>query len=207
MTNSSCAFFFSPVMARERRRHRKPSTDGVAANVMDVSVKSSPSLSCSSSPAPRAWRAVCGTLVREDPSFPDRSETLIFHCFVLTKRCPRSSLSCTESQRALLHHKIWKETMHPPHRRSSRGRHWPLLQNKVPPLLAPADNSSQRLPQSTYHCQDTPFSATWFPRINLERLLCTSSQFMRKVPHRSKRDTKTDFIAQSSAFRSKFPEC
>ena len=38
--SSSCAFFFfSPVMALERRK-RNPSTSGVAANVMDVSVRS-----------------------------------------------------------------------------------------------------------------------------------------------------------------------
>ena len=60
------------------------------------------------------------------------------------KWCTRSS-----SQPALLLHRVRKEAMHPSHRRSTRDRNWPFLQDKVPPLLvqiqAPADNQFESM--------------------------------------------------------------
>ena len=90
--------------------------------------------------------------------------------------------------------------MHPLHRRTTRGRNWPLLQDKVPPLLVKrlqTTNSSQCLPQSTYHCQDTVLGNV-APTDQLEEIV--ENFFTIRENHQ-------DFFAQSSAFRGKFPEC
>ena len=133
MTNSSCAFcFFSPLMALEKmsksrnewsRRERHGCVRQVHLCLRLLRHE------------PRAGEGTfCVILVREDLSCPDRGETLIF-LFRAHRACTRSSLSRTESQPDLLLHTVWKEAMHPLHRRGTRRRKWPFLQDKVPPLL------------------------------------------------------------------------
>ena len=68
-----------------REGKRNPSTGGVAAKVIDVSVRSIfvVFVSCATSLARMKGRFRV-TLVREDPSCSD-CETLLFHCFVFTR--------------------------------------------------------------------------------------------------------------------------
>ena len=207
MTNSSCAFcLFSPVIALERGK-RNPSTGGVAANVIDVSVKSIFVVffvSCATSLARMKGRSVSPLFVKTH-RVPIEVRHLALSRFRAHRGCTRSSLSCTRSQAALLLHTVWKEAMHLSHRRSTRDRNWPSLQNTVLPLLVqiqtPANSQFESMLASTHVALPrTQFSAMWFPRIH-------SSQFVRKVLHQSTRDTITDFIAQSFAFRGKCPEC
>ena len=143
MTISSCAFFFlSPVMALEGRKRNgvgRWSRRERHGCVRQLHLCRLLRLLCHESGADsRTFRV---TLVREDPSCPDRVRPY--------KGCTRSFLSCTGSQPALPLHTVWKNATHPSHRRSTRGRNWPFLQDRVPPLLVqiqvPADNQSETM--------------------------------------------------------------
>ena len=108
-------------------------------NVVSVSVRSIFVVffvSCATSLARMKGRSVSPLFVK-------------IHGFVLTGGVHVHLSPCTESQPAWLLHTVWKEAMHPLHRRSTRGRNWPFLQDKVPPLLvqiqAPADNTFESM--------------------------------------------------------------
>ena len=183
MTISSCAFFFfSPVTALEMRK-RTPSTGRVAANVMDVSVRSIFVVffvSCATSPARTEGRSVSPLLVKTQRvpigvrpcSFTDSYAQGVYTFFSLIYWI---NLHCLFT--------LWREATHPSHRRSTHGRNWPFLQDKVPPLSvliqALADDQSESMLASIHVSLPGDTSLRGFPRINLEKLLCISSQLVR----------------------------
>ena len=159
--NSSCAFFvFSPVMALERRNRNHP-TGGVAANVMDVSVRSIFVVffvSCATSLARMKGCSVSPLFVK-------------IHRVPIGVRPCSFTVSCSQGVYtfiSLMHLSTCIASSHslegsdaPVNRRSTHVVASAIsLQDKAPPLSVrfkrvQTTYSSQCLPQSTYHCQDT----------------------------------------------------
>ena len=162
MTNSSCAFF-SRLSSPSREESEIPQQ--VESPTMSWMYPSDPSLSSSvlRHESGTGGTAFSVTLVREDPSCPNRSEALLFHSllfhfFVLTRVHTFISFmywfsTCIASSHSL-------EAMHPSlvvlhviivgHLCKTRFFHcWSTFKRLQ------TTNSSQCLPYSTYHCQDT----------------------------------------------------
>ena len=142
-----------------------------------------------------AWMSECfGHTIRREPSSPLSQRTHVVCNCAMT-----------------VHVKMWRVYL----LHSTRGRNWQFLQDKVPPLLvqiqAPADNQFESMLASIHvslpghnsrqlmNIVHGSHGSTW------KNCCVFSSHFVSFVLHQSTRDTKTDFIAQSSVFTSKCP--